>query len=238
MQHIPLKDRINVIFEDPSLIIINKGSGILSQPAPNNKTGSAVELIRHYWRAKKLAQSYIGVVHRLDKETSGVMVYAKNKITHRLLQQQFAQHKVGKRYVAVVQNIPRQNKGRLTGSISHGNSGKRTVRKNSNTGKEAATRYTVLETFEKEAFLELAPETGRTHQIRIQLAAICCPIVGDTLYGPDVVKQREYRCMLHASTLSFLHPDTRKRVTFTVELPNDMQQYIDSIRTKHPEKDS
>ncbi len=234
-RRIPLKQRMNVIYEDNALMVLEKAAGVLSQPVKDDPRESVVELIRYYWKSQKARQQYIGIVQRLDMETSGVLVVAKNKVAQRVLQQQFATHQIGKRYLAITSNIPNQRKGRLVGSITRDKSGKRVVLQDSAKGKEAATRYKVIDEFGNNALLEVAPETGRTHQIRLQLSRINCAIVGEPLYVSSTKKQkRATRCMLHAWKLSFLHPDTCKRVEFESPMPDDMKKYIESMKIEQP----
>jgi len=232
-KNIPLKEKINVIYEDNSIIVINKMSGILSQPAKDSPEPSVVELIRYYWKSKNKRQGYIGVVQRLDKETSGLMVYAKSKESQRILQKQFEHHKIKKRYLALVKNVPRESKGRLIGVITRKVTGKRAIlaAHDKKEGKEAITRYKVIENLSDKALLELAPETGRTHQIRLQLVKIGCPILGEPFYVRD--KKRVpgcRRCALHSSQLEFIHPQTAKRISFESALPEDMADIINKSR--------
>jgi len=231
--NIPLKNRMNVLYEDKSVIVIDKAAGILAQPAKNSHDQSVIQLIKYYWKSQKKKFGYLGVVHRIDKETSGLMILAKTKTASRILQQQFACHKIGKRYLAVTQGIPRKNRSMLQGYISRNNAGKRVVEKDSKKGKEALTRYKIIESFKENALLELAPETGRSHQIRLQLAHICCPIMGEFLYGRTKDRIGKFpRCALHASKISFLHPETAKRQTFESPVPKDMENLIESLRNK------
>ncbi len=228
-KNIPLKEKINVIFEDNSIIVIDKMSGLLSQPVKDSQEPSVVELIRYFWKSKNKRQGYIGVVQRLDKETSGLLVFAKSKEAQRILQKQFEHHKIKKRYLAIVKNVPREKKGRLIGTITRDQKGKRTVLYGQETkeGKEAVTRYKVIESFKDKALLELAPETGRTHQIRLQLVKIGCPILGEPFYVRD--KKRIPgcdRCALHSAELEFIHPETTKRINFISPLPADMATII------------
>ena len=231
--NIPLKNRINVLYEDNSIIVIDKASGILSQPAKDSNDQSVIELIKYYWKAQKKKFSYLGIVHRIDKETSGLMILAKTKIALRILQQQFASHKIAKRYLAITQGVPFKNRSFLKGYITRNNRGIRTVEKDPKKGKEAITRYKVIETFKENALVELAPETGRSHQIRLQLAHICCPILGEFLYGRTKDRVGKFpRCALHASKLVFLHPETAKRQVFESPVPEDMANLIESLRNK------
>ncbi len=230
-----LKERLNVIYEDSSILVIAKGSGLIVQPVKDFKEVSAVELIRHYWKSQKKRQGYIGVVHRLDKETSGLMVFAKNRIAHRNLQQQFFHRKISKKYLALVDGVPHQSRGRLTGYIGRDIKGKRTVFHEETKGQEAITRYKIVEKFQKMALLEISLETGRTHQIRIQFAKIACPVLGDPFYGREKgVRVGGYkRCALHSWKLKFQHPETIKKVEFEASLPNDMLEVLNDERRKN-----
>ncbi|MCD6459315.1 RluA family pseudouridine synthase [bacterium] len=231
--NIALKKRINVLYEDKSIIVIDKSTGILSQPAKNSNDQSVIELLKYYRKAQKQKFTYLGIVHRIDKETSGLMVIAKTKIAHRILQQQFTCHKVAKRYIAVTKGIPWKNRSMLSGYITRNNSGKRTVEKTGRKGKEALTRYKVIESFKEHAVVELAPETGKSHQIRLQLAHICCPVMGEFLYGNSKNRVGGFsRCALHAAKLSFLHPETAKRQAFESPIPQDIQNLIEKLRSK------
>ncbi len=230
-----LKERLNVIYEDSSIIVIEKSSGLIVQPIKNMRDVSAVELIRHYWKSKKKRQGYIGVVHRLDKETSGVMVFAKNRIAHRNLQQQFFHRKISKKYLALVDGIPHKSRGRLTGYIGRDIKGKRTIFSDQTKGQEAITRYKIVEKFCDRALLELSLETGRTHQIRVQFAKIGCPVLGDPFYGTKKGSRvgGYERCVLHAWKLKFQHPETVKKVEFEAGLPKDMSQLMENERRKN-----
>ena len=231
--NIPLKNRMLVLYEDKSIIVIDKASGILAQPAKNSDDQSVIELIKYYWKSQKKKFGYLGVVHRIDKETSGLMVLAKTKVSQRILQHQFACHNIGKRYIAVTQGVPIKKRSILKGYITRNNTGKRVVQKESKQGKEAITRYKIIESFKEHALVELATETGRAHQIRLQLAYICCPIMGEFLYGRTKDRVGKFpRCALHAFKLSFLHPETAKRHTFESPTPKDMANLIESLRNK------
>lgn len=229
-----LKERLNVIYEDSSMLVIEKASGLIVQPVKNFQEVSAVELIRHYWKSQKKRQGYIGVVHRLDKETSGLMVFAKNRIAHRNLQQQFFHRKISKKYLALVDGVPHKSRGRLTGYIGRDIKGKRTVFSEETKGQEAITRYKIVEKFQNKALLELSLETGRTHQIRIQFAKIACPVLGDPFYGREKgVRVGDYkRCALHSWRLKFQHPETTKKVEFEASLPNDMLEVLNDERKR------
>jgi 23S rRNA pseudouridine1911/1915/1917 synthase len=218
--------------------VVDKASGILAQPLKDSNEPSTIELIRYYWKSKKIRPRYLGIVYRLDKETSGLMVLAKNKVVQRLLQYQFAHHKVAKRYLAIVDGIPNRTRDRLTGMMTRGIAGKRVIVHGTNQkGKEVITRFKVIEKFNARALLEVAPDTGRTHQIRVHLAMIGCPIVGEPVYSPAQKRVKGCaRCALHASKLVFTHPKTAKRIEFEAPLPPDMQRIIQKERLANENK--
>lgn len=237
-KNIPLIDRLHVLFEDEYILVVEKASGILSQPIANSRDQSVIELMRLYWKSQNVSQRYLGIVHRIDKETSGLMVLAKNKVAHRGLHIQFSNHKVTKRYIALVDGIPRQRRGRLSGFVSRDKTGRRTVTKEPK-GKEAYTRYKILETFRDKSLLELAPETGRAHQIRLQLTHIGCPILGEHVYVKSKKRVGGFkRVALHASKLVFMHPKTAKRVEFESPVPPDIKEQIHLLRQTSQQESS
>ena len=229
----PLKDRIRVLYEDNHIIVVNKSSGIMSQPFRDETADSVVELIRHYWKTQKKRQQFLGVVHRLDKETSGLLVLAKTKSAQRLLNIQFQDGRVGKRYLAVVLGIPKRRRKQLVGYLTRDFKGRRSVSVSPGKGKKLITRYVIRETYGDRALLELTPETGRTHQIRLQLAKLGHPIIGESVYSKDHTRVMGFsRCALHASKLIFQHPSTAKIVVFEAPVPDDMAVLIERDKVK------
>ena len=232
----PLKERIEILYEDQDVIVVNKASGIMSQPMKDEEGDSVVELIRYYWKTRSKKSGFIGVVHRLDKETSGVMVLARNKVAHRLLSVQFKNHSVYKRYLAVVDGVPKCRRKQLIGYQTRDFTGKRAVSLDPEKGKQMVTRYVVVESIGNRSLLELVIETGRTHQIRLQLAKLGCPVLGEIVYSKDKKRVQGFeRCALHSSRLVFQHPATGKKVTFDAPLPEDMQKLIMPEKPKKEE---
>ena len=200
---------MNVLFEDSAVIVVDKPAGQIVHPAPGHETGALTdELVR---RCPSMAdvgsRERPGVVHRLDQETSGVMVFAKTQAAYLNLRRQFETHDtIAKTYLAVTHGAPKEKRGTLDGPV-----GRDRLR--------AITHWEVLAKRGPVALVEFKIETGRMHQIRIHAAELGCPIVGDRLYG-DAVKDRRLRVkprrhLLHAVELSFIHPKTGKRVVFT-----------------------
>ena len=207
---------MNVLFEDDDILVIDKPAGRIVHPAPGHEIGSVTEeLLR---RCPSMAgvgsEERPGVVHRLDRETSGVMVFAKTQAAYRELRRQFESHvDIRKRYLAVLHGAPRERAGTLDGPV-----GRERLR--------AITHWRVLAKHGPVALVEFMIETGRMHQIRIHAAELGCPVVGDSLYG-DAARDRHLRVrpkrhLLHAVELSFLHPKTHRRVTFSAPPPPDI----------------
>ena len=207
---------MNVLFEDADIIVVDKPAGRIVHPAPGHEGGSLTEeLVR---RCPSMAgvgsAERPGVVHRLDQDTSGVMVFAKNRAAYLDLRRQFESHEtVGKKYLAVLHGAPKEKRGTLDGPV-----GRERLR--------AITHWEVLAKHGPLALVEFAIETGRMHQIRIHAAELGHPVVGDRTYGDAAadrrLRTRPRRHLLHAVELSFLHPKTHRRVTFVAPPPEDI----------------
>ena len=207
---------MNVLFEDPDILVVDKPAGRIVHPAPGHETGSLTEeLVRRCPAMAGVGSAERpGVVHRLDQDTSGVMVFAKTQAAYLDLRRQFESHEtIVKKYLAVLHGAPKQRKGTLDGPV-----GRERLR--------AITHWEVLAKRGPVSLVEFTIETGRMHQIRLHAAELGCPVVGDRLYG-DVAKDRRLklkpkRHLLHAVELSFLHPKTKRRVTFSAPPPADI----------------
>jgi 23S rRNA pseudouridine1911/1915/1917 synthase len=227
--HIKPEDRpLDILFEDEYFMVINKAAGEVVHPGAGHLEGTIVSAILHHCKGKLSGVGGVerpGIVHRLDKDTSGVLIIAKDDETHQFLSKQFQLRKTVKIYRALVLSAPKIQHGSWLGNIGrHANHRqKMTVLKGS--GRTAHTDYKVLKRFgEIASELELNIHTGRTHQIRVHCQHVGCPVVGDTLYGR---RQRWFeeagvkRQMLHAQSLTIQHPKTKKKMTFTAPLPED-----------------
>ena len=207
---------MNVLFEDADILVVDKPAGQIVHPAPGHESGALTEeLVRHCPSMAGVgSRERPGVVHRLDRETSGVMVFAKTQKAYLGLRRQFESHEtIGKKYLAVLHGVPKPRKGTLDGPV-----GRDRLR--------AITHWEVLAKRGPLALVEFVIETGRMHQIRIHAAELGCPVVGDRLYG-DAAKDRRLRVrpkrhLLHAVELSFLHPATGCRVAFSAPPPDDL----------------
>lgn len=229
-----------IIYEDDDVIVVNKAAGVLSAPSQRDDHGHVPELLRQYWRKKKITAKYIGVVHRIDQATSGCLVFALNKSAQQLLSQQFQQHVAERRYRCICQGQPQRDKDTLTGKIGRGNDGRRkAMHEEEDLGKSAITHFTVMDRFANgSSQLELRLETGRTHQIRVHLAGIGCPIIGDDVYnrsrkqadGQKSTPIRAPRLMLHAYQIAFDHPSTGERICVDAEMPKMYERFLKKMR--------
>ena len=229
--------KILVVYEDKNILIINKPSGLITHPknATDNQESVTSWLVEKYPEIKNVGEDPLrpGLVHRLDKDTSGLLVIAKNQDSFLYLKNLFQERKIKKFYLALVCGKPKEPKGIIDAPI--GRIGmKRTTqlrgKKKLKDKKEAVTEYTTLKNFQDFTLLEVSPHTGRTHQIRVHLKSIGAPIAGDPLYGnknPDGPKQPE-RLFLHAYKLQFVSPDG-KSIAFETDLPDDLQKFINEL---------
>lgn len=215
---------MKVIYEDDALVVIDKPAGLVVHPGAGTTEPTLIDLLEaERPELKGLERS--GLVHRLDKGTSGVLVVAKTPEAKATLSQQFADRKVQKRYQALVDGIPEQAEATIEAPITrhHADRTKMTVRPD---GKAAETRYRVTRQVGKRALLDVYPKTGRTHQIRVHLAALGTPITGDATYG--TAHSQLDRPFLHAAGLELTHPVTGERTVFESPLPPELEDYLES----------
>ncbi len=217
-ESIPLR----ILYEDKWFLIVDKPAGLVVHPAAGHFSGTLVNaLLGHGAKLSSVAGSFKpGIVHRLDKDTSGLMVVAKDDRTHRHLSRQFASRQVRRVYLTIVQGVVRQDEGTIEAPIGRHPVHRQKMAVRSDAGREAVTRYRVLKRFARATFLELLPQTGRTHQLRVHLAHIGHPILGDLRYGAAGGLSRQ---ALHAHCLGFIHPAQGKQVEFTSPFPGDLQ---------------
>ena len=228
-QDIPL----DVLFEDEHIVVINKASGLVVHPAAGNPDGTLVNaLLFHCDDLSGIGgEARPGIVHRLDKDTSGCMVVAKHDRAHTLLTEQFAQRRISKLYLAAVNGMPKERSGRFENMIGrHPVDRKRMAVLFDGTGKNAITEWKIVGEHSGTALVLCTLLTGRTHQIRVHMRdCLQCPILGDVIYGhPPRQKVKTERLMLHAWRLAFEHPITMRRMEFKAEVPADFAPWLSS----------
>ena len=215
--------------------MLNKPPGIVIHPAAGHWRGTLVHGL--LWRLKDLSaigdKLRPGIVHRLDKDTSGLLIVAKNNLAHQALIRQFQEREVHKTYLALVHGVPKARSGVINRPVGRHPVYRQKMSVHSPRGREALTRWRIKETFPKAraALLEVFPLTGRTHQIRVHLSSIGHPIVGDKLYGGQKpTGPKAQRQMLHAWRISFFHPRSGKEMSFEAPLPEDFQNLLEDLR--------
>jgi 23S rRNA pseudouridine1911/1915/1917 synthase len=242
-EEIPLE----IVFEDEYLIIVNKPAGMVAHPAYANYTGTLVNaLLFHSQKLSNINEaSRPGIVHRIDKDTSGLLVVAKDDWTHAKLAEQFAKHSIEREYWAIAWGKFKDRKGEIDFNIARSKSDRKKFAMVKDEGKTALTFYEVLQEFEFTSLLKLNLRTGRTHQIRVHLSGTGHPIFGDPtyggrniVYGSNVPKMKSHiqnllevmpRQALHAKTLGFIHPHTKEFIRFDTELPEDFKELLKKL---------
>jgi 23S rRNA pseudouridine1911/1915/1917 synthase len=237
----PVGQPFTILYQDTQVLVVDKTAGIVSAPGQSKGTGEPPErghlpeLIRRALRKRQAEIDYLGVVHRLDKDTSGCIIFALTRDAQRMLHGQFATHTAGRTYRALVMGQPRNDRDTLNSKLGRGEDGRRTVVEDDEEGKDSITHFTVLNRYAQGAELEVVLETGRTHQIRVTLADIACPVYGDNVYAFKPRKNQSFgprspRLMLHAEELSFDHPSTGKRISVKAPIPAAFGEFIEQLK--------
>ncbi len=222
---------LDIIYEDSDVIVINKPQDMVVHPAPGNYIGTLVNGLLHHCKDLSGINGVIrpGIVHRIDKDTSGVLVVAKNDKSHNSLAMQLKDHSMKRTYYAIVEGIVKEEEGTVRTNIGRHpiERIKMAVVKD---GKEAITNYKVLERFKSNTLVECRLETGRTHQIRVHMAHLHHPLIGDQVYGYKKQKFKLQGQALHAKNLGFIHPTTGEYMEFDSQLPKYFQDILDKLR--------
>ena len=235
-QDIPL----DVVYEDVHLLVINKPAGMVVHPAAGNPDGTLVNALLHHCKGQLSGINGVarpGIVHRIDKDTSGLLVVAKSDAAHEGLAKQFADHSITRRYLAVCAGHPNPPAGTVSGRIGRSNKDRKKMAvlpDDSTRGKHAVTHYETIKLLNHAALIECRLETGRTHQVRVHCASIGHALLGDPVYGRTpkplrgIVEKLGFdRQALHAARLGFIHPISGESLDFCAELPPDMRELID-----------
>jgi 23S rRNA pseudouridine1911/1915/1917 synthase len=236
-QDIPLR----VAFEDEHLLIVDKPAGLVVHPAAGNLDGTLVNALLHHCGGSLSGIGGVarpGIVHRIDKDTSGLLVVAKTDVAHEALSRQFAAHSIDRRYLAIVSGTPKSGHGTIDAPLARSAANRKKIAiVQGSRGKRAATHWSRLEILKDAALVECRLETGRTHQVRVHMASIGHPLLGDPVYGGSgkkhgkLLKELQFhRQALHAAELGFTHPVTRHRLSFSSAMPADMQELFNALR--------
>ena len=220
---------IEILYEDPSVIAVNKPAGLVVHAGAGAHSGTLVNRLVHHFQALSSVGGKLrpGIVHRLDKGTSGVILVARNDAAHQHLAAQFSGRTVEKTYLALVHGVVKDDAGRITAPISRDPGRRIRMTTKIREGRTALTQYKVIKRFDKFTYLEVRIGTGRTHQIRVHLASIGHPVAGDNLYGAPPLD----RFFLHAWKIGFTSPATGERVQVEALLPEELQQWLETLET-------
>lgn len=227
-ENIPL----DILYEDQDVIVINKTRGMVVHPAAGNYTGTLVNALLYHCKNLSGINGVIrpGIVHRLDKDTSGVMIVAKNDVAHTSLSEQIQSKSAKRTYLVVVRGNVKQDSGRIETLIGRDSKDRKKMAVVSKNGREAVTEYEVLERFGRFTLLKCRLLTGRTHQIRVHLEYLGYPVVGDPKYSPQKTPFAIHGQALHSYELTFKHPRTGEGLFFTAPIPEDMNKIITRLR--------
>jgi 23S rRNA pseudouridine1911/1915/1917 synthase len=235
-QDIPLR----VVFEDEHLLVIDKPAGLVVHPAAGNPDGTLVNALLHHCGESLSGIGGVarpGIVHRIDKDTSGLLVVAKTDVAHEGLARQFAAHTIERRYLAIVVGVPKASEGKVDAPLARSTTNRKKIAiVDGGRGKHAVTHWRRLTVLKDAALVECRLETGRTHQVRVHMASLGHPLVGDPVYGRSgkthgsLLKElRFHRQALHAAELGFIHPVTKSRLSFASAMPADMQELFNAL---------
>lgn len=226
---IPENIKLDIYYEDDDIIVVNKPSGMVVHPGAGNKSGTLVNALMYYTKGKLSdinGEVRPGIVHRIDKDTSGLLLVSKTNEAHRILSDDFKNKRIKRKYIALVEGVINENSGKIDAPIGRNVNDriKMAVRAN---GKKAVTNFKVIERYKNSTLLECILETGRTHQIRVHMAYINHPVINDPLYGKSF---DEYGQMLHAGYIGFVHPIKKEFMEFSSPLEKRFLEILDSFK--------
>lgn len=231
---------LEIVFEDEHLLVVDKPAGMVVHPAAGNFDGTLVNALLHHCAGRLSGIGGVarpGIVHRIDKDTSGLLVVAKTDVAHEGLAAQFARHSINRRYLAVVAGLPNPASGSVDAPLARSPANRKKMAVvEEGRGKRAVTHYRLIEPLRASSLVECRLETGRTHQVRVHMASIGHPLIGDPVYGRtpsalrELLKRQGFaRQALHAAELGFLHPATGQSLSFQSAVPSDMQELLSAL---------
>lgn len=233
VEAVPQDIPIDIVYEDDDLLVVNKPKGMVVHPAPGNNDGTLVNALLYHCKGKLSGINGVirpGIVHRIDKDTSGLLVVAKNDTAHKGLAEQIKEHSFTRQYEAVVYGNVKTEKGTVDAPIGRDPKNRQRMAIVFVNSKKATTHYEVIKRYDGFTHMRFNLETGRTHQIRVHMASIGHPIAGDVVYGPKkVITSLNGQC-LHAGKIGFVHPVTNKYLEFSAPLPDYFQNYLKTLK--------
>ena len=226
---VPENIPLDILYEDDDLLIVNKPKGMVVHPAVGHSTGTLVNAIMYHCQGNLSGingEIRPGIVHRIDKDTTGSLIICKNDEAHRNIAEQIKEHSVTRRYVGIVAGTFSEESGTVEGAIGRHPNDRKRMTINEKNGKPAVTHYRVLQTLKGASFMEFELETGRTHQIRVHMASISHPLLGDTVYGNSKNPYKLQGQALHARTIGFIHPTTGEYIEVSAPIPEYMTELV------------
>ena len=229
----PQKMDLDIVYEDEDVILINKPKGMVVHPAPGHTTDTLVNGLLYHCKDNLSGINGVarpGIVHRIDRDTTGILIVCKNDMSHNSIAAQLKEHSINRRYRALVHGNLKEDTGTVEGPIGRHPIDRKKMSINEKNGKPAVTHYTVLERFGNYTLIECKLETGRTHQIRVHMTSIGHPLVGDEVYGPAKCPFKLQGQCLHAMVLGFVHPRTGEYMEFSADLPEYFEDLLRKLR--------
>lgn len=230
---VPQKIPLDILYEDEYLLVVNKPKGMVVHPSAGHMEGTLVNAVLAHCQGNLSGINGIlrpGIVHRIDKDTTGALLVCKDDATHRDIAQQLKEHSIKRRYRAIACGNLREDEGTVEGPIGRHPTDRKKMSVNYKNGKDAVTHYRVLERFGNATYIECRLETGRTHQIRVHMTSIGHPLLGDEVYGSGKNPYHLQGQALHAMVLGFIHPHTRKYMEFEAPLPDYFVKLLEKLR--------
>lgn len=224
---------LDILYEDEDLLIVNKPKGMVVHPAAGHSTGTLVNAVLYHCKESLSGingEIRPGIVHRIDKDTTGSLIICKNDEAHRNIAEQIKEHSVTRKYVGIVAGHFKEESGTVEGAIGRHPVDRKKMAINERNGKPAITHYRLLETLKQSSYMEFSLETGRTHQIRVHMVSISHPLLGDTVYGSQKNPHHLQGQALHAQTIGFVHPTTGKYMEVSAPVPDYMEELLRKLR--------
>ncbi len=224
---------LSILYEDQDVILVNKPKGMVVHPAPGHLSGTLVNgLMAHCQDQLSGINGSLrpGIVHRIDKDTTGLLIVCKNDVSHNVIAAQLKEHSITRKYLAIVHGVIKEEQGTIDAPIGRHPTERKKMSINEKNGRHAITHYRVLERFQKYTYIECQLETGRTHQIRVHMASIHHPLLGDMVYGPQKCPYSLEGQTLHAAVFGFVHPRTGEYLELTAPLPEYFQTLLQKLR--------